>query len=125
MNAFADRARNEYGRVKIASAILIFVLAAAGYGGVVVGGVYFRKMKFEEAIRQQLSYAGQVDDASVRQQIVNAVMEIGLPPAAQRIGLTRTGNPRALHVSVAYSETVNLLFTTMDIPIHIQLNRGF
>jgi hypothetical protein len=111
--------------MKATSMVFLVVLAAAIYLAVEVGGVFFRKVKLEDAIQQQISFAGQVSDDAIRQQILNDVRAIGLPPGAQRIGLVRTGNPRVLRVTITYEETVNLLVTKKQIPVRVQVNRRF
>ena len=117
--------RKRSGRIKIATLLFLVVLAVGTYFGIEVGGVFFRKMKLEESIRQHISFAGQLEDAAIRQQIIGEIRSMGLPPQAQQVGITRTASPRVLHITVAYSETVNLLVTQREIPVRIQINRGF
>ena len=116
---------SERGRIKVATMLLIVLLAAGIYFGIEVGGVFFRKMKLEETIRQHISFAGQLEDAAIRQQIINEIRDMGLPPQAQQVRIARTASPRVLHISVSYSETVNLLVTQREIPVRINVNRGF
>ena len=82
-------------------------------------------MKLEDAIQQQISFVGQIADNAIRQEIQNKAREMGLPPGAQRVGLTRTQRPRAIRITIAYAEPVNLLFTKTEIPVRIQISRGF
>ena len=118
-------ATNESGRIKIASIVLIVLLAGAIYYGREVGGVFLRKMKLEDTIQLQLSRVGQIEDSAIRQRIQSAAQDMNLPPDAQRVGLIRTAVPRAIRITIIYAEPVNLLFMQTEIPVRIEVSRGF
>ncbi len=118
------------------------VLAVVGYYGIEFGGVYWRRYKLEEAVKQRLGYAGQLtsegirqhllDDIAgqltsegIRQHLLDDIASMDLPPAARNVKFVETQQPRALHVSISYAETVNLLFTTKKFPVSIEIRRSF
>ena len=113
------------GKVKIGLLLWLIVLAAVGYYGIEIGGVYWRRFKLEEAVVQKLGFAGQLTDEGIHQQLVDEIAGMGLPQEARRVRLVRTPPPRALHVSISYVETVDLLFTTKQIPISVDIRRSF
>jgi hypothetical protein len=118
-------AKHPAGKVRVGLLVGLTLLAAAGYYGIEVGGVYWRRYKLEEAVKQDLGYAGQLTDEAIHRQLLNHIAGLGLPPEAQRLTFVRTQQPRALQVSISYAETVNLLFTTGKIPVSLQVRRIF
>ena len=116
---------NRAGGVKIGLLFVIIVLAAAAYYGNEIGSVYWRKYRIEDAVAQQLADAGQITDDGIRQGILTEVDRMGLPREARRFTLVRTERPRTLQFSMAYSETVNLLFTTKQISVSLKSSRRF
>ena len=112
------------GKVKFATLVLLVLLVAGVYSGVAFGGVYWRRYRLGDTIESQLSYVGQLADESIREQIVQKIGNMNLPPAASRVRMTHP-SPRILQVTVAYTETVNLLFTTKDIPVSITKRRNY
>ena len=115
---------NQAGKVKITTVILLVVIAAAVYCGWAFGGVHWRRYSVSEAMEAQLAYAGQVADETIRAQIAEEIASMNLPPEASRIRFGRTG-ARTIEVSISYTETVNLLFTTKDIRVSVTRRRTF
>lgn len=112
------------GKVRV-STLLLMVLAAAGlYYGLAFGGVYWRRYRLGDVIDGQLAYAGQLADETIRQQIVSKIGGMNLPPAASRVRMSTPSN-RTIQISVSYTEAVNLLFGTKDIPISITKSRRY
>lgn len=116
---------DRYGKVKVGLVVTIVVLAAVGYYGVEIGGVYWRKYRFGDEVTQQLGFAGQRSDDGIRQGILQKIDQMGLPQEARRFRLVRTEQPRRLRFSVTYTETVNLLFTTREISVRVEQSRRF
>lgn len=115
-------ASNRSGKVKVSTVIILVLIAAAVYYGMAFGGVYWRRYVLSDTIDQQLSYAGQVADENIRAQIVEEIGSMNLPPAASRIRFARVA-ARTIEVTVSYTETVNLLFDTKDIPVSVTKRR--
>lgn len=120
MPRIADRA----GKMKITSLLLLVVVVAGVYYGYAFGSVYWRKYSVTEAVDAQLAFAGQVADETIRQQIADRIGEMKLPPEAKRIRMSRSAS-RTLQVTVKYTETVNLLYGTRDIPVSITRRRTY
>lgn len=117
--------RDRSGKVKIASLVLLVLLAAAGYYGYAIGGVYWRQYRLDDTIARDLSFAGQLADASIRQRVLEHIAETNLPIRASDVHFSRTASPRALRVAISYTETVNLLFTVKEFPMSVEIQRPF
>jgi len=113
------------GRVAWGTLLFILPMTGAAYCGVQLGGAYWRRMQLSTAVEQQMSFAGQIEDEAIRQRLVTEIRELGLPPEARRIQMTRTQHPRALHVTISYAETANLLITTKRLPMAVRAERTF
>jgi hypothetical protein len=117
--------RGRSGKVKIASLLLLVVLAALGYYGFAIGGVHWRRYRLDDTVARDLSFAGQLADASIRQRVLEHVAAMNLPIRPRDVHFTRTASPRALRVSISYTETVNLLFTEKEFPMSVEIERPF
>lgn len=113
------------GKIKVTTAILLLVVAHLVFFGFQYGAVYFRKYRLQSAMNEELSYAGQRVDASIRQRLAEDIERLNLPPAARSFQFARVGNPRALQVSISYVETVNLLYTKKRMRVTVQTRRPF
>lgn len=117
--------KDRSGKVKVGVLLWLIVLAAVGYYGFEVGGVYMRRYKLEEAVKLRLAYAGQLTNESIHQRVLDDIVGMDLPSEARNMTLVETDRPRALQVRIAYAETVNLLFTTKKLPVSINIRRSF
>lgn len=113
------------GKLKVASLILLVVLAALGYYGFAIGGVYWRHYRLDDTVARDLSFAGQLADQSIHQRVLTHIEEMNLPIRARDVRFARTSSPRALRVSISYTETVNLLFTEKEFPMSVLIERPF
>lgn len=118
-------AKDRSGGVKIG--LLLFLLVAVGitYCGVEFGGAYWRRYKLEEAVLQALWYAGQVTDEKIRERLLDDIAAMDLPPEANQIWFVHIEQPRALQVTISYAETANLLFTTVKLPMSVEVRRSY
>ncbi|MDH3497767.1 MAG: hypothetical protein OER21_13485 [Gemmatimonadota bacterium] len=117
-------ANNRFGRVKVTSLLMLVVIAGAVYYAMAFGKVYWHRYAIRNAMDEQLSYTGQLADETIRQQLVDDIADLHLPPAASRVQMFRP-SPRTIQVSIAYTEKVNLLFTTKNIPVSITERRSY
>jgi hypothetical protein len=117
-------ATDRSGKVKITTLLLLVVVAAAVYCGMAFGKVYYHRYAIKDAIDQQLGYAGQLADETIRSQLVEKIGDMHLPPAASRVGMVRTSE-RTVQVTIKYTEDVNLLFTHKKIPVSIVGRRTY
>jgi len=119
-----SRIHSRAGKVKISTLLMLVLLAAGVYYGLAFGGVYWRRFRLGDMIEGQLTYAGQLANETIRQQIVSKIGGMNLPPAASRVRMSLSPN-RTIEISVSYTETVNLLFGTKDIPVSITKRRRY
>lgn len=117
-------ARDRTGKVKISTLLVLALVTGGVYYAMAFGGVYMRRYRLGDTIENQLSYAGQATEESIREQLVTKIGAMNLPPAASRVRMTHT-SARTLQVTVAYTEQVNLLFGTKDIPISVTKRRTY
>jgi hypothetical protein len=102
----------------------LLVAAAAVYAGLMFGGVYLRRMSLAEKMEGQLAYAGQLAEETIRAQLIEKIEEMNLPPEASRVRM-RHPTQRTIEFTVAYTESVNLGFTTVKIPVSLTKSRRF
>lgn len=120
-----SRLKGRSGKVKPALLLWIVVFGALGYCGFAFGGVYWRKYQLESTLGRDLSSAGQIADATIRQHVSQHVAAMKLPIKPGNFRFARTNAPRALRVSISYVETVNLYFTEVRIPVSVDFVRPF
>jgi len=113
------------GRVSVPALFIVLGLVGVGYCGLQFGRPYWRRLQLDSAVREQLSFAGQIEDDAIRQRLVTEVRHLGLPAEAGRVLVTRTEHPRTLHVRISYAETVHLVFTTKRLPMTVRAERTF
>ena len=116
--------KDRAGKLKLALLVWIAVLGVIGYYGFQIGGAYWKRYKLEEAVRQELSSAGQLADAGIRQRVLEyaAGMNPPLPSRAVRFG---NDGPRTLRVSISYADTVNFVFTQLELPMSVEVRRSY
>jgi hypothetical protein len=116
---------NRSGRISLSFLFLALVVAAGLYYGIEYGSVYIRHWKFEDAVKQHVSFAGQLTDEAIRQKVLDDAVGMELPPQARNVRLVRTQSPRVLQVSIAYSDSLNLLFAKKEVSFTIDVRREF
>ena len=120
-----SRMKCRSGKVRVAVLLWLIVLAALGYYGIEVGGVYWRQYKLEDTVSRDLSFAGQLADETIHQRVLEHIAAMNLPLTSGSVRFARTDAPRTLRVSISYVETVNLLFTKKQFPITGEFVRPF
>lgn len=94
------------GSTRLGCLVQLLIVAALGYFGTRVGEVYMRAWRFEDAMRQELRFAGQRDDATIRRNLQSVVDSLGLPDEASRIDIERTAG--RILITTDYVELVEL-----------------
>jgi len=120
-----SRLKSGSGKVRIALLVWLIVISAIGYYGIAIGGVYWGRYRLQELVVRDLTSAGQMADETIRRQMMEHIAELNLPLTARSVRFSRVESPRALRVSISYVETVNLLFTTKEFPVSVQITRPF
>ena len=116
--------KDRSGKLKPALLLWITVLGVLGYYGFTIGGAYWRRYKLEEAVRQEISFAGQRTDAGIRQRVLEYAAGMNPPIPARAIRFGRDG-PRTIRVSISYADTVNFVFTKKGLPMSIEVRRSY
>lgn len=123
--AALSRLKNRSGKIRIAALLLLVVIAAVGYYGFAIGGVYWRHYRLEDTVAHDLSFAGHTADEAIYQRVLDHIAGMNLPITARDVRFGRTDRPRALRVSISYVDTVNLLFTEKQFPMSVEVQRPF
>jgi len=110
--------------MSISGMILLIVVVAGLYYGFIFARVYWQRYSLTDKVDGQLTYAGQLADATIEQQLKAQIAKMHLPPAASRFRITRSG-ARTLQVRIAYTDTLNLLFAKKEIPISVTRRRTY
>lgn len=120
-----SRLKDPSGKVKLTTLLLLIVLAALGYYGFAIGGVYWRNYRLEDTIAHDLSFAGHTADEAIHQRVLEHIAGMNVPVRARDVRFGRTDAPRGLRVSITYVDTANLLFTKKQYPMSIDVQRPF
>ena len=94
------------GISKLGCFFSLLLITAVVYFGLNVGEVYFRYLKFKDAMSQEVRFRGDLSDESIVSRLRNVADSLGLPEEAGNITLTREN--RVLHVRSRYSELIEL-----------------
>jgi len=119
------RLKDPSGKVKLTALLSLIVLAALGYCGFAIGGVYWRHYRLEDTIAHDLSFAGHTADEAIHQRVLEHVAGMNVPVTARDVRFGRTDQPRSLRVSITYVDTANLLFTKKQFPMTVEVRRPF
>jgi hypothetical protein len=118
-------AKDRLGGVKAGLLLFLLVAVSLTYCGLEFGGAYWRRYKLEEATVQALGFADHAAAESIRKRLLDDIAAMDLPPEASQIRFVQIEQPRALHVTISYTENVDLLFTTVKLPMSVDVRRSF
>ena len=94
------------GRSSLGCLVTLLVVSAIIYFGVKIGEVYWRAYEFEDAMKQEVRFAGQMTNERILLHLRAVADSLGLPEQAQAIAITRTRGHIVLEA--AYDELVEL-----------------
>ncbi len=94
------------GASKLGCLFSLLVLVTFGYFAFNIGEVYFRYYAYQDAIEQEVRFAGTRTDDAIRRRLVAAADSLGLPEAAGQVQLRRSAN--RISISADYTEHVEL-----------------
>jgi hypothetical protein len=100
--------RSERGGSTLGCLISLLVFGAAVYYGVNIGKLWLRYYQFLDEMQVSARLAPTLPDPVIRRRLEVKANEIGLPPEAKRVIITRGGYPRVIHIEGEYSERVTL-----------------
>jgi hypothetical protein len=87
---------------------MVLLLAAALYFGVNVGEAYWRYLRFQDAMAQEVRFAQLRTDPVIARRLVSAADSLGLPAAAHQVVVRRDATARYISIGADYDEHVEL-----------------
>ncbi len=91
---------------KLGCLFSLLVVVTIGYFAFNIGEVYVRYYAYEDAIEQEVRFAGTRTDDAIRHRLVAIADSLGLPEEAGHVQLRRSGS--SISISADYSEHVEL-----------------
>jgi hypothetical protein len=114
MDAAGVRDRRGVTLMKVLLTILFF--ASAWYLGGGVGAAYIRSYRFQDAMKEQIRFAGKSSNYQIKQRLAAQGDSIGLPPNALQVGMRRVGNQ--LRIWSDYDEYIRFPFGVHAVHFH-------
>jgi hypothetical protein len=111
------------GAARLGCLVGLLVLVTAVYFGANIGEVYLRSWRLRDAMGQQVRFASNRDDETIRRHLRAVVDSLGLPDDAARFTIHRTGN--RIVVSTSYSELVELPLFVREFRFRPRVERTF
>jgi hypothetical protein len=96
------------GRVSLGCLIALLLLTVALYFGVNVGEVYWRYLRFKDAMAQEVRFAELRTDPVIARRLASTADSLGLPVAAHHVIVQRDANARYISIGAEYAEQVEL-----------------
>jgi hypothetical protein len=96
--------RPRAGITKAGCLFIALIIGAVGYVGITFGQVYFRYMKFKDAMGQEVRFRGDLADESIKARLQSVADSLGLPEEAGELTLKR--ERRVLTIESRYTEIV-------------------
>jgi hypothetical protein len=96
------------GRASLGCLVALLLLTAALYFGVNVAEVYWRYVRFKDAMAQEVRFAHLRTDPVIARRLASRADSLGLPVAAHQIVVRRDANSRYISIAADYTEQVEL-----------------
>ena len=111
----ARTVRSERGKVNLGCLFVVLALAAVVYFLLPVGLRYRQYYSLRQEMTTQANFASSVTDESIRNRVLSAIEESGLPPSAiaeakSKLVVQRSGRPLSITVETSYSITFEVPF---------------
>ncbi len=106
------------GKSRYGCLVGILLFAAALYYGADFGAVYLRYFQLRNEMNQAARLGRTLDDATIQLRLHARIDSLDLPAQAHRFTIRRYSRPREIRIAAAYTETVDLPFTTIAIRLH-------
>lgn len=94
------------GITKFGCLVSLLLIVTVVYFGLNAGEVYFRYLKFKDAMGQEVRFRGDLSDESIKARLRSVADSLGLPEQAGNITVTR--DKRVLRLQSSYYETIEL-----------------
>jgi hypothetical protein len=96
------------GRASLGCLFSLLLLSAALYFAVNVGEVYWRRYRFEDAMRQEARFAEMKTDQAIARRLASVAESLGIPDEGRRVRIRRDDRARRIHIAADYAERVEL-----------------
>ncbi|HEY2807001.1 MAG TPA: hypothetical protein VGI92_14170 [Gemmatimonadales bacterium] len=100
----------ESGKGKLGCIFTLVIIVAVFYYGIDFLRVRFRYYQIQDEVKTQASFAPALDDITIRRRLVAKADSLGLPLGDQDWTIRRTGGPRSISISAAYTDSVVISF---------------
>jgi hypothetical protein len=94
------------GISKLGCLLSLLVIVTVVYFGLSAGEVYFRYLKFKDAMAQEVRFRGDLSDESIKARLRSVADSLGLPEEAGNITVTR--DKRVVHLRSRYYDVIEL-----------------
>lgn len=116
-------ARHRRGISSLGCLVTLLIVVAIGYFAVNIGGVYFRRYSFQDAMKQEARFAAHKTDEEILARLRAKADSLGLPPGARRVHVRRKGG--VVFIWADYFETLELPGMTRDVELTAHAERAF
>jgi len=97
---------NRSGRSTLGCLFMLLIAVAIGYFAVNAGESYWRFYQYQDAMRQEASFARQKTNEQILTRLRASVDSLGLPDEARRISIRRTNN--SISIEAFYADRVEM-----------------
>lgn len=101
----------------------LLIVAAIGYFAVNIGGVFYRRYAFQDAMNQEARFASHRTNEEITSHLQALVDSLGLPPGAKRVHIRR--GEGMIFIWSDYFETIELPGFTKDVELSAHVERAF
>lgn len=98
----------ERGASVLGCLVSLLLFGTAVYYGGNIGKLWLRYYQYVDEMQVSARLAPMLTDQVIRRRLEVKAAEIGLPPEARQVTISRGGNPRMIHIEGEYSERVTL-----------------
>jgi hypothetical protein len=96
------------GRSRLGCLFALLLVTAGIYFGINIGEVFWKKLRYEDAMRQEVRFAQMRSDDAIARRLASVAESLGLPEAASRVEIRRDERSRRIVIRGQYSERVEL-----------------
>ncbi len=107
--------RNRRGAGTVGCLFTLLLFAGSLYFGLPIGHSYWRYTKLRDEMRTTVRFARTIADDQMVRQMLLMVDQLELPREARRIRVTRNPASRRIMIQTAWTEQLELPFTTREI----------
>ena len=115
--------RRTRGTSTLGCLVSLVVTGVILYYGNRVGRVWWRYLELKDRMSQAARFAGNHTDPEILRELQGDVSEIGVPAEAAKFRIVRIEVPRAITITTAYSELIDVPLIRRSIRLNISVNQ--